>query len=640
MLTQCHQRGYISDACHQCRRGRGFIGGRSRPRRRRRTSLIAARPLGVERQDARASAACPQPPGHRRRPRSRSRPAAARSGPPTRPPRRSRAHRRRGPRARRARSTSAARRAAIAISPDGDARARDHRLLRPPGPRDRRPARAARSSASTSAPSRARSRSRPTGAAPTWPAAAPRARSPASTPRRRASTRRSRSARTRAASRSLPTASTRWSRSTARPRSRSWRWRSGASCGGSRRAPFPREVAVSPDGKRALVTHNGFGDAHGHARSTCAQPARRPPRRRSGSTPPASPSRAPARSRWSARRGSGRAVVLDGRSGRRRAHGHGSAARRAAVAVAGGSGDRRRRPQRAAQGDPARERADERHPPRGAARGRRSAPAAALGAGALGRGAAEAAEAPARKPNILILMCDQERYPQWTPDLPLPARDWIDSRGVSFERFHHSAVQCSPSRACFWTGMYPPQHGIFGNFLQSWQFSLDPRIPTIGDLMREQGYTTAFFGKWHLSMVGLSVPEGPVENLARQLPRPVRLRLLRPGAVARARGLQRRHLQRPDLDQAGRSTGCAQHGGPGEAVVHGRLAAQPARHRLLPARLHASTSPGPTGRSSCRSNFEDDPATKPTVHSQYAEGAALIRGGIARRRHRDVAAAA
>ena len=32
--------------------------------------------------------------------------------------------------------------------------------------------------------------------------------------------------------------------------------------------------------------------------------------------------------------------------------------------------------------------------------------------------------------------------------------------------------------------MYTPQNGIFGNFLQSWQFSLDPRIPTIGDLMQ------------------------------------------------------------------------------------------------------------------------------------------------------------
>jgi len=94
------------------------------------------------------------------------------------------------------------------------------------------------------------------------------------------------------------------------------------------------------------------------------------------------------------------------------------------------------------------------------------ASAAALGSGSLtGASAIAQGAGGGRKPNILVLMCDQERYPQWTPDLPLPARDWVDSRGVNFERFHHSAVQCSPSRACFWTGMYPPQHGIFGNFL-------------------------------------------------------------------------------------------------------------------------------------------------------------------------------
>ena len=29
----------------------------------------------------------------------------------------------------------------------------------------------------------------------------------------------------------------------------------------------------------------------------------------------------------------------------------------------------------------------------------------------------------ARKPNILIVMCDQKRYPQWTPDLPTPAAE-------------------------------------------------------------------------------------------------------------------------------------------------------------------------------------------------------------------------
>ena len=134
--------------------------------------------------------------------------------------------------------------------------------------------------------------------------------------------------------------------------------------------------------------------------------------------------------------------------------------------------------------------------------------AGAAAAGAVRAGAAQG------KPNILVLMCDQERYPQWTPKLPLPAREWIDGRGVTFERFHHSAVPCSPSRSTFWTGLYTPQTGIFGNFLQSYQYSMDPSIPTIADLLRKQGYTTAYFGKWHLSFAGLSLVdgEGPVDN--------------------------------------------------------------------------------------------------------------------------------
>ena len=213
--------------------------------------------------------------------------------------------------------------------------------------------------------------------------------------------------------------------------------------------------------------------------------------------------------------------------------------------------------------------------------------AGALTAGALARADAEASGVPGRKPNILILMCDQERYPQWTPDLPLPARDWIDDRGTSFERFHHSAIQCSPSRACFWTGMYPPQHGIFGNFLQSWQFSLDPRIPTIGDLLREQGYTTAFFGKWHLSMLGRDPAREPGREPQGQLPRAARIRLLGPGHLARARGLQRRHLQRPALDPSGRRL-AARARGTGQAVAVRRLAAQ---SRTTSPTSRAATSP-------------------------------------------------
>lgn len=138
-----------------------------------------------------------------------------------------------------------------------------------------------------------------------------------------------------------------------------------------------------------------------------------------------------------------------------------------------------------------------------------SAGAAALGTAVLGRAAGIAA-ADGRPPNILVLMCDQEREPQWTPRLPLPAREFLSERGVSFDRFIHSAVPCSPSRATFFTGLSAAQTGIFGNFLQGYQYTMDPRIPTLGDLMREQGYRTAYFGKWHLSFQGVTAtsPEG------------------------------------------------------------------------------------------------------------------------------------
>ena len=256
--------------------------------------------------------------------------------------------------------------------------------------------------------------------------------------------------------------------------------------------------------------------------------------------------------------------------------------------------------------------------------------AAAIGAAALAGTDAQAAPAPppGRKPNVLILMCDQERYPQWTPELPLPAREWIDSRGVSFERFHHAAVQCSSSRACFWTGMYTPQNGIFGNFLQSWQFSLDPRIPTLGDLMREQGYETAYYGKWHLSMAGTSVTEGPVDNL--------RGNYLGPYGFEHSQ-------QAPSLEPAGYNDGIYNdplwtkqgvdwlraNGGQEKPWLMVVSLLNPHDIAYYPRGFSADVT-RPDWEVELPLNFEDDPETKPTVHGQYANGAALIRGGIAK----------
>ena len=86
-------------------------------------------------------------------------------------------------------------------------------------------------------------------------------------------------------------------------------------------------------------------------------------------------------------------------------------------------------------------------------------------------------------------------------------RCWLDANGTRIDRFHASSMACSPSRACFWTGMYAPQQGIYGTFVVGTQFTMDPSIPTIGDLFKELGYRTAFFGKWHLSFPGRAADE-------------------------------------------------------------------------------------------------------------------------------------
>ncbi|WP_372788973.1 sulfatase-like hydrolase/transferase [Paraconexibacter sp.] len=138
----------------------------------------------------------------------------------------------------------------------------------------------------------------------------------------------------------------------------------------------------------------------------------------------------------------------------------------------------------------------------GAARVAATAGIASVGGGLAGAAASAAAPA-GRRPNVLILMTDQERHQDRLPeDLPLPVRCWLDENGTRIDRFHTSSMACSPSRATFWTGMYAPQQGIYGTFVLGTQFTMDPSIPTIGDLFKEVGYRTAFFGKWHLSFPG------------------------------------------------------------------------------------------------------------------------------------------
>jgi arylsulfatase len=107
-----------------------------------------------------------------------------------------------------------------------------------------------------------------------------------------------------------------------------------------------------------------------------------------------------------------------------------------------------------------------------------------------------------RRPNILVLCMDQWQTHMRVPDgVRFPSMERLKERGVSFDRQYCTVPICTPSRATMWTGVHAIHTGLWDNTNFAWIDELSHDIPTIGHLLREQGYYTAFKGKWHLSEV-------------------------------------------------------------------------------------------------------------------------------------------
>jgi hypothetical protein len=104
--------------------------------------------------------------------------------------------------------------------------------------------------------------------------------------------------------------------------------------------------------------------------------------------------------------------------------------------------------------------------------------------------------------NILMIVTDQERYiaqEDLPPGYRLPGHERLAARGVTFENHQIASCVCTPSRAVLYTGQHIQKNGMFDNTNFPWSGSLSTDIDTLGDLMRKQGYYTAYKGKWHLT---------------------------------------------------------------------------------------------------------------------------------------------
>lgn len=104
----------------------------------------------------------------------------------------------------------------------------------------------------------------------------------------------------------------------------------------------------------------------------------------------------------------------------------------------------------------------------------------------------------AKRPNILILCIDQwDTHMDLPGDVRFPALERLEAQGVSFDNHYCTIPICTPSRATMWTGLHANLTGAFENTNYGWIEGLSPDVQTIGHMLRQQSYYTAFKGKWH-----------------------------------------------------------------------------------------------------------------------------------------------
>jgi len=116
-----------------------------------------------------------------------------------------------------------------------------------------------------------------------------------------------------------------------------------------------------------------------------------------------------------------------------------------------------------------------------------------------------------KEPNIIVFMTDQQNSDtiKSTHKAKTPNVDRFRSESVNFANSYTASPHCCPSRASFFTGLYPSQHGVWNNVEVDNTLSrgLYDNISTFPEILKSIGYNTIFSGKWHVSAY-----EGPADR--------------------------------------------------------------------------------------------------------------------------------
>ncbi len=104
-------------------------------------------------------------------------------------------------------------------------------------------------------------------------------------------------------------------------------------------------------------------------------------------------------------------------------------------------------------------------------------------------------------PNIIFILTDDQGWGDLSingnTNINTPNIDKLAETGVRFDRFYVSPV-CSPTRAEILTGRYHVRSGVYSTSAGGERIDLDETM--ISEVLRDAGYATAAYGKWHNGM--------------------------------------------------------------------------------------------------------------------------------------------
>ena len=140
----------------------------------------------------------------------------------------------------------------------------------------------------------------------------------------------------------------------------------------------------------------------------------------------------------------------------------------------------------------------------------------------------DAPPAAAAKPNVLLIVSDDQGYPDLgcigTKPIKTPNLDRLAAEGVRATSFYVTWPACTPSRGSLLTGRYPQRNGLYdmvrndmvnyGHRFTAEEYAvspemtlgLDPKEFTIGDMLHGAGYVNGVVGKWDMGQAKRYLP--------------------------------------------------------------------------------------------------------------------------------------